>query len=214
MFGIAGYWTFLFSGILLNITPGADTMYILGRSIAQGKKAGVVSVLGISTGSLVHTCLAALGLSAVLRSSPLAFNLVKYAGAAYLGYLGARMLISKSTDPIAAATADTSKAKKLAKIYRQGFITNLLNPKVALFFLSFLPQFVSPDNQYGALPFFILGLSFVCTGTFWCLGIALFASKASAALRQNGKISLILNKATCIVFIALALNLLRARAGP
>lgn len=209
MFGIINYWVFLVSGILLNLAPGPDTLYILGRSISQGRKAGVVSALGISTGAFLHTTLAALGLSIVLAQSALAFNTIKYAGVAYLIFLGIRTLVTKSG---AIAVRETA-AEEPRKIYWQGVFTNLFNPKVALFFLAFLPQFVDPANAYGPLPFILLGLTFITTGTIWCLIVAGSASFATRQLRKNQKVSVILNKLTGILFIGLGLNLIRAKAN-
>ena len=209
MFGIENYGAFIVSGIILNITPGADTMYILGKSVSQGRKAGVLSVLGISSGSIAHTMLAALGLSVILQRSLIAFSLVKYLGVAYLVFLGCKTLVSKPTGNL----AGSPKKESYFSVYRQGLLTNILNPKVALFFLAFLPQFISADNSYGALPFIILGLTFVCTGTIWCLGLALFSSFASRKLRDSEKLSNAMNKVAGITFIGLGLNLLRTKAA-
>lgn len=133
----------------MNITPGTDTMYIVSRSVSQGRKAGIYSVLGIATGSLVHTFLAAFGLSVILTTSVVLFTAIKIIGAAYLIYLGVRMLLQKSSDLILKDTENMS----LKKIYTQGLLTNVTNPKVALFFISFLLQFVSENNTYGPLLF-------------------------------------------------------------
>ncbi len=207
MFGIQDYGIFLISGILLNLTPGADTLYILGRSITQGRKAGILSLLGIINGALIHTMLVAFGLSVILVRSELAFNGIKYLGAAYLSYLGIRCFVLKSS------VIDVQQVKKESntKIYLQGMFTNLLNPKVALFYLAFLPQFITIDNHYGALPFLILGLTFITTGTIWCLFLAIFSSFISEKLRQNQKISKMMNKMTGALFIGLGLNLLRQK---
>ena len=179
-------------------------MYILGRSISQGTKAGVLSVLGIINGALVHTILVAFGLSVIISQSEMAFTIIKCAGAIYLGYIGIKTLISKST-PIEPSESKKSTGRK---IYLQGFLTNLLNPKVALFYLAFLPQFISKNNHYGALPFLILGFTFITTGTIWCLTLAIFSSKISAQLRKNRTVSNILNKATGLLFLGLGVNLL------
>ena len=208
MIGIENYGLFIISGIMLNLTPGADTMYILGRSVSQGRKAGVLSVLGISTGSVFHTLLASLGLSAVLAQSATAFNSIKYIGAAYLIYLGIKSLLSAPDH----FSANEGKEDKLAKVYLQGIMTNILNPKVALFFLAFLPQFVNPANSYGPLPFLALGITFVSTGTIWCLLVVFFSSLATARLRKSPIISKAMNRLTGILFIGLGLGLLRARA--
>ena len=205
MFGITHFTAFLIAGILLNITPGSDTMYILGRSIAQGKKAGIASVLGISTGSLVHTLCAGLGLSVIIAQSPFAFNVIKYLGAIYLFYLGIKMLLNKSSNEFNIDTTDTKIDVK--KIYYSGILTNVLNPKVALFFLAFLPQFV--DNQHigDPIPFLLLGLTFVFTGTIWCLILALFSSLLAEKIKKNYTIKTWIDRITGIVFIAIGLKL-------
>ena len=205
MFGIINFGAFLIAGIILNLTPGVDTMYILGRSISQGKKAGFLSALGIASGALVHCVFAALGLSLILAKSALAFEIVKYAGAAYLIFLGIKMLISKSDGKF--ELKNESKKTNYKKIYFSGIFTNILNPKVALFFLAFLPQFIDPNYTKGSLPFLILGLTFVFTGTIWCLTLALFASKLSEKIRENYKIKKWLDKITGGIFIALGIKL-------
>jgi threonine/homoserine/homoserine lactone efflux protein len=150
MTGIIHFETFLIAGILLNLTPGNDTIFILSRSIAQGKKAGIMSVLGIATGSLVHTTLAALGLSVIIAKSIVAFNIIKYAGAAYLIYIGYKMLTDRSQ--LNTETNMAGKITDLKRIYRDAVITNVLNPKVALFFIAFLPQFIDPAFKNTILP--------------------------------------------------------------
>ena len=206
MWGIENYIGFLFAGILLNITPGADTMYILARSVAQGKKAGVVSVLGISTGLIVHIACAAGGLSILLKTSTALFTLVKWGGAGYLVFLGCQML--RQTSTVLEHHPDTGgEPMLLRKIYRQGVVTNILNPKVALFFLSFLPQFVRPEAAHSAMPFLILGGTFLITGTAWCLFLAYAASLMTARLRQHSTAGRILHKLSGLVFITLGLQL-------
>ena len=213
MFGIENYWGFILTGILLNITPGSDTMYIITRSVSQGKKAGLYSVLGVVSGILVHTVLAALGLSIILAKSPLAFTIVKYIGASYLCYLGFKMLVSKSDSVIADSLPDDEKLtlpKSLdyKKIYKQGMLTNTFNPKVALFFIAFFPQFIDPSYAHSTLSFLILGLTFALTGLVWCLCLALLASRFSQKLRENPAIESMLNKFSGVVFIGLGIKLL------
>ena len=138
MTGIIHFETFVLTGVLLNLTPGNDTIFILSKSIAQGRKAGIMSVLGIATGSLIHTTLAALGLSIIITKSVLLFTIIKYAGAAYLLYIGYKMITDRSRlDKVITAS---SQKKKLLKIYRDAVLTNVLNPKVAMFFIAFLPS--------------------------------------------------------------------------
>ncbi|MDJ1479144.1 LysE family translocator [Cytophagaceae bacterium YF14B1] len=204
MFGIINYWAFLLAGILLNITPGSDTMYILGRSISHGKQAGIVSALGIATGTLVHTIFAAIGLSVILAQSAMAFTIVKYAGAAYLIFLGVKALLSKS-----ATNSETATLPKvsLQRIYLSGILTNVLNPKVALFFLAFLPQFIDPTYSNSTLSFLLLGLTFITTGLTWCICLAVFSARLSGYFIQNPTIKSYMDKATAFVFILLGIKL-------
>ncbi len=205
MWGIEHYWIFILSSILLNITPGSDTIYILSRSIFQGKKAGIMSVYGIVSGSLVHTLLAGLGLSLILMQSALAFNIVKWIGAAYLIWLGVRSIMARHEDNPSMQAVESQSNRK---VYLQGMMTNVLNPKVALFYLAFIPQFVSPEQTYGAIPFILLGLTFSTTGILWCMLLVLFSSKMAQRL-QSSRISTYMNKITGSIFILLGLNLLR-----
>lgn len=211
MFGIDNYLGFILAAIVLNLTPGVDSLYIITRSISQGQKAGFYSVLGIITGILVHTLLAALGLSIILANSPLAFIIVKYIGAAYLCYLGVKMLTTASK-PLIADALDKDKVYAQSidhkQIYKQGVLTNTFNPKVALFFLAFFPQFIDPNYAYSALSFLILGLSFATTALLWCLCLALLASRFSQRLRDNPAIESMLNKISGVVFIGLGIKLL------
>ena len=203
MLGITNFTTFIIACILLNITPGSDTMYILGRSISQGRKAGILSVLGISAGCLTHTLLAAFGLSFIVAQSELAFNIIKYLGAAYLFYLGIRMIFTAATNSFQL----DEKPMDERKIFISGLITNVLNPKVALFFLAFLPQFVNAEVAGNPLPFLLLGLTFTTTGTLWCLCLAFFASMLSTRIRQNPSIKKWLDRVTGVLFIGLGIKL-------
>ena len=204
MFGIVHYTSFVLTGILLNITPGSDTIYILSRSISQGKKAGIVSALAISCGSVVHTLFAALGLSIIISQSAMAFNLVKYAGAAYLLFLGIKTLFSKSS---LSKINEVNTELNYQKIFISGMLTNILNPKVALFFLAFLPQFIDPHYAKHTLSFLILGFTFVFSGTIWCLILAIFSSKLASKLMAHASFKTYLDKITGFVFIALGLKL-------
>lgn len=207
MFGIHNYLLFVISGILLNLTPGTDTMYIISRSISQGKRAGVYSAAGIASGTVVHTLLAAFGLSYILAKSLILFTTVKVIGAAYLVYLGIKMIRSKSTDSPEPTALEHIKTRK---ILVQGMITNVTNPKVALFFLAFLPQFID-THFHSPIPFIFLGMTFITTGFIWCVAVAYFSSLATRKLRKNIKIGTWLNRITGGVFILLGINLFRAR---
>ncbi|WP_268847224.1 LysE family translocator [Flavobacterium aestivum] len=204
MTGIIHYETFILTGILLNITPGNDTIFILSRSMAQGKKAGFMSVLGIATGSLIHTILAAFGLSIIIAKSILVFSIIKYAGAAYLLYIGYQMLTDKKS--LNTDTSFSEKSINLKKIYRDGVITNVLNPKVALFFISFLPQFIDSSVSSTVLPFIKLGVTFTVTGTIWCLILANFASFIFSKLKHNKTLSNYINKTCGAVLIGLGIK--------
>jgi threonine/homoserine/homoserine lactone efflux protein len=181
VFGIHDFPLFVASGVLLNLAPGPDTAYILGRSIAHGRAAGIASALGIMVGSIVHTTAAALGLSAFLATSAWAFGAIKLLGGGYLVFLGIKLILERGEQlhlPSAFRRVDTGAA------FRQGILTNVLNPKVALFFLAFLPQFIDPASSAKIPAFLALGLTFVSTGTIWCLILAWFA----AARLANGLI--------------------------
>jgi threonine/homoserine/homoserine lactone efflux protein len=209
MFGTQNLALFLLTGILLNLTPGQDTLYIVGRSVAQGRRAGLLSALGIASGSVVHTLAAAFGLSAILATSASAFVTVKLIGAAYLVYLGIRMWIDKSPSKGNPAQFRTDSSWV---IYRDALLTNVLNPKVALFFLAFLPQFVDPVAGSKIAAFLFLGSLFITTGTIWCVILALTASAISLRLRPGSSAGAIIRRLTGTLFIALGVKLAAARA--
>jgi threonine/homoserine/homoserine lactone efflux protein len=209
MLGTHDVATFLLASFLLWITPGPDTMYILARSISQGMRAGVLSALGIGCGVLVHTAMAAFGLSALLSASATAFEVVKVTGAAYLVYLGIQAL----RKPGKVATPEVEAADP-GRIFRQGMLTNAFNPKVAIFFLAFLPQFVDPSAGRGPLPFLLLGGLFVSGGTLWCLLVAAGAARATRAIRRHAGVMTWLERLSGCVYIGLGLNLLRSRPQP
>lgn len=173
---------FVSAALVLLIIPGPAVLYIIGRSIEQGPLAGVVSVLGITTATLVHVAAATLGLSAILASSALAFSVVKYAGAAYLIWLGLRKIFSR-TDP---SGVDVSLPRvSRGRLFREGFIVNLLNPKTALFFLAFLPQFVEVDRGHVAMQIAFLGLLFATLGLISDGCYALAAGTAGGWLKRS-----------------------------
>jgi RhtB (resistance to homoserine/threonine) family protein len=210
LLGIHDFPLFVFSCVLLNITPGQDTIYIIGRSVSQGRRAGVMSVLGIMTGVLVHTLLAALGLSVILATSSLAFAIVKYAGAGYLIWIGIGFITNRDGGPHLPEAPEPSLDHR--KLFQQGVLTNLLNPKVALFFLSFLPQFVSPQTDPVFLPFLLLGLVFFTTGSIWCLFLVTAAAWLSARFRQRASSGNVIKKCTGALFIGLGIRLAFSQA--
>lgn len=206
MFGIHDLTLFIISGLLLNIMPGPDNLLIMTRSATQGWRAGSAAALGIGTGTMVHVLAAALGLSAVLSTSAAAFTVVKWVGAAYIVYMGIGMLRAKLRgEEVTEAPAVQPLAWR--KIYLQGLLTNVLNPKVALFFLAFVPQFIHTDSSNKPLAFIILGTVFNFNGMLYCHGLALFTAFASARLNIKPLVSLWLNRTMGGLFLALGVRL-------
>jgi threonine/homoserine/homoserine lactone efflux protein len=191
---------FILAGLALNITPGPDMLYIAARSGTEGRRAGIASALGVGAGTLVHIAALTLGLAALLGSVPLAYDAVRLAGAAYLIYLGIRALIRP---PTLSARVALERASLWA-IFRQGVITNVLNPKVALFFLAFVPQFVDPTRGPPAVQIVVLGLIFDVNGTLVNIGVAVGAgSVGSLFLGRRSRNARILGRATGVLLIGL-----------
>ena len=178
LLGIQHFGAFVLACIALALTPGLDTFYILARSGREGRAVGVVAVLGINTGCLVHTLAAVLGISAILMTSALAFAALKYLGAAYLVWVGLRMLLAKQSTRQPTVT----RGRGLGAAFRQGMLTNVLNPKVALFFLAFLPQFVSMQAPHPQLGLAVLGLSFIGVGMVWSMVLAMLGGQVHRLL--------------------------------
>lgn len=174
---------FIGAALVLLAIPGPAVLYIVGRSIGQGRNAGFVSALGIGVGTLVHTAAAAIGLSALLVSSATAFSVVKYLGAAYLVFLGIQRLRSKES--LAAASDAAAPRASLARVFGQGIIVNILNPKTALFFFAFIPQFIDPNRGHVAVQILSLGVLFACMGTTSDSVWAAFAGSVAGWLRAN-----------------------------
>lgn len=172
---------FAVAALVLLLIPGPGVLYIVARSIGQGRRAGLVSALGVGVGNFVQVIAATLGLSALLLSSALAFSVVKYAGAAYLVYLGVRTLLTRTEARTVAAPAPVS----LPRIFRQGVIVNTLNPKVSLFFIAFLPQFIAPERGAASVQIFALGSLFVLMGVCSDSMYALLAGAVGGALRGS-----------------------------
>ena len=181
MFDSSQLFLFLIASFALLITPGPAVLYIVARSMNQGKMAGVASVLGVETANFLHASAAALGLSAILLSSALAFNLVKYLGAAYLIYLGIRKILSNGEE----SKTDVGQRQSLSRIYTQGFVVNLFNPKTALFFFAFLPQFVNTSLTNVTLQMFLLGIMFVVMALVTDSAYALVSSSIASRLNTN-----------------------------
>jgi threonine/homoserine/homoserine lactone efflux protein len=194
---------FMAAALALNLTPGPDMLYVATRSASEGRAAGVVSALGIGAGTLVHIAAVALGLSALLDAVPVAYTSVRLAGAAYLVYLGVRALLS----PTNGEDRPPLEPASLWRIFRQGVVTNVLNPKVALFFLAFLPQFVDPGRGDAALQIVALGLLFDTSGTLVNLAVAVLTSGVAMRLRRAAGAGRWMKRVTGLVFIGLGLKL-------
>ena len=198
---------FLAAGLALNLTPGPDMLYVAARGASEGRAAGIVSALGIGVGTLVHVALVAAGLAALLTAVPIAYLALRLGGAAYLIYLGVRAIRGRGG---AHATVGRLTPAPLGVIFRQGVITNVLNPKVALFFLAFLPQFVDPSRGNAALQVVALGLLFDVSGTLVNLAVALASSRVAARLRradEPGGAGRVIQRVTGGLFIALGARL-------
>lgn len=214
MFGIVNFPFFVAAVFLLNVTPGPDTAYIVGRSVAQGRGAGLMSALGICTGCCVHSVACAFGLTALLAASATAFTVIKFAGAIYLIYLGVRLAFA-SPAKAQAAQGESSRdagqtARSLKQLYLQGFWTNVLNPKVVLFFVSFFPQFVSSDADHKALAFLTLGGVFVAMSVVWCLFLVWVASSVTRGLGGKPVVKKWLDRVVGSAFVGLGLKLATA----
>ena len=203
MLGIHDLWLFVLSGFLLNVTPGPDTAYIVGRSIQLSWRGGVAAALGICCGCLVHVFAAAIGLSALLAASSAAFTVVKLIGVIYLCWMGVRMMLNAGT---ASAAPDREGPARLRTVFWQGVLTNALNPKVALFFLAFLPQFVAVDSPHKAIAFAILGIIFNINGTMWNCAVAVAAAKVAYRTRPAGRAVAWVNRALGALFVYLGVR--------
>jgi threonine/homoserine/homoserine lactone efflux protein len=203
--GIHDLGLFIVAGWLLNISPGPDMLFIAGRAVAHGFRAGAAAAFGIAAGCLVHTAAAALGVAALLATSALAFDVVKLLGAAYLAYLGLKLLFGR-TSKVAAAQR-TASSTYAGDIFWQGFITNVLNPKVALFFLAFLPQFIDPEAESKVAALLALGLIFIVNSLPIIVGTAWLAARAGARFVRAGGVQQWFDRSLGVLFIALAARL-------
>lgn len=205
--GIHHYSLFIASGILLALAPGQDTMYIIGRSLSGGLRAGVASALGVNAGCVIHTLMAAAGLSVLLAASPAAFTVVKLCGAAYLTFLGGKLMFTKGATGGQPEVPATTARAAAWPAFGQGILTNVLNPKVALFFLAFLPQFISPASPSKTLAFLALGATFITTGTIWCLILAIGAARLRGFFVRNPSARSIVDRVTGGLFVLLGARL-------
>ena len=198
---------FMAAALALNLTPGPDMTYVAARSMSDGRRAGVVAAFGIGAGTLVHIAALALGLAALLAAVPIAYDVLRIAGALYLLAIGLQLLLR----PARVLSAATLQRARLGTIFAQAVLTNVLNPKVALFFLAFLPQFVDPAAGPAALQIVLLGLLFDFQGTLVNVAVAFLASGASARLRENRRAVSLLQRLSGAIFVTLGGTLLAAK---
>src|SRR5690554_2851820 len=203
--GIENFMAFGVTALLFIMTPGMDTILVLNRAISQGKTSGAFAALGVNAGVLTHTLFAALGLSILVAQSTYAFTTIKYAGAVYIIYMGVMQLIKKQEATVSKDAIQSMNTRK--KDFISGFMTNALNPKVALFFLIFFPQFISPTQIQNPVPFFILGLTYAVLGVIWYLCLTYFAGSFSKKFQTNPKSSLWINKVSGGIFILMGIGI-------
>ena len=201
--GIVNLPVFLLAALALCAAPGPDSAYILGRTLLQGRRAGVVSVLGIVTGAAMHVLAAGLGLSAFLAASAEAFGVVKLVGAAYLVWLGVKTFRERP----AGAQGASLPRRTDRQLFVQGVLTDVLNPKVAVFFLAFLPHFIAPDAPHKVASFLLLGGMVLAMGLVWDLGLALAASQLTRALRRRPSFGRWSNRAMGVLLAVLGVGL-------
>lgn len=195
--------------VLLVVIPGPNLLYIVGTGIGSGRRIAVASALGVEVGTLVHITASALGLSALLSATPVAFMVVRYLGVAYLVYLA---IVAFRSTPGVNHSAHHA-ALPFGRAFRRGVVVNVLNPKVSLFFLAFLPQFVEPDAPSKALAFLFLGAIFNINGTLWNLFVAWSAARISGGLRRSAAFTKWFNRCVGAVFIYLGISLALAEKG-
>jgi threonine/homoserine/homoserine lactone efflux protein len=205
--GIQHFGAFVLACIALALTPGLDTFYILARSGREGRAVGMAAVLGINAGCIVHTLAAVLGISAILMTSAQAFAALKYLGAAYLLWIGLRMLLSRQ----GTRAPTTTRGHGLGAAFRQGMLTNVLNPKVALFFLAFLPQFVSMRAPHPQLGLAVLGLSFIAVGFVWSMVLALLGGQVHRVLDARPRVGQWMDRVCGTVLLGFGIRLAMQR---
>ena len=200
---------FIGAGWLLNLTPGPDVLYIVTQGLKGGVRAGLVAALGIVSGCFVHVFAAAFGVGALLAASTTAFTALKWVGAGYLFWMGLKLLLSRGTSPamVSEVLPTVAKPVSLLRVYQRGFLTNVLNPKVALFFLAFVPQFIAPDAPNKVLVFLSLGLLFNINSLPINFGYAWLAAKASERLQTAERAMRWMDRVAGAMFIGFGLKL-------
>jgi threonine/homoserine/homoserine lactone efflux protein len=205
---LSTYALFCVGALALVVSPGPDFFYVATRGIAGGRGAGVVSALGIGAGILVHTALAASGLTLLLLTSSAAFNLVKWLGALYLVWIGVRMLLAREEMALS-----SESAPNLSQVFRQGLLTNIFNPKVALTFLAFLPPFVQPQRGQAELQIAVLGATLAALATLWFCGVGFFAGQIGVSAARHAAFSRVTRLLCGGALVILGVRLAFLRSG-
>lgn len=203
--GIENFTAFAFTALLLNMTPGMDTVFILNKTISQGKTSGAYAALGVNAGVIMHTLFAALGLSFLVAQSPHAFTAIKYLGAIYIIYLGIMQLLKKPEPAVDNSSIQNKTTQK--NNFVAGFMTNALNPKVALFFLAFFPQFIKSTHLQNPVPFMLLGLTYTVIGIVWYLCLAYFADTFTQKLKNNPNTNFWINRISGVIFVLMGIGI-------
>ncbi len=201
MFGIQNFVLFVTTVIFFTMTPGIDTIFVINKSISKGKRAAIYSTFGIILGLIVHTLSAAV----LITQSAMGLFIVQYLGVAYLFYLGTKALLSKESQM--KFTDETGQMESRWTSFRGGMVTNVLNPKVALFFLSFFPQFIQEEYLQSPIPFIILGIIYALLGLVWFIILGYFSSIFADKFKKNQKINMILNHFSGVVFILMGIKI-------
>lgn len=204
MTGIINLETFIVTAIIVVTTPGVDTIMVLTRSISKGKTAGLYSAFGVSLGLIFHTLAVAFGLSLIVAKSAIAFGIIKYLGAAYLFYIGLKALLIKSDQTEIKATE--IKIIGMRNMFLTAFLSDVLNPKIAIFFLAFLPQFIKITEINNPVPYLLLGLIMFIITFIWCSFLAVMGSKVATLFNRNKNAESWMNKTSGIIFILLGLK--------
>jgi len=199
---------FTFASILLTLMPGPDIIFVVTQSVTQGKKSGIMIALGLCTGLIFHISAAALGLSLLIYNSEIAFTILKYIGAAYLIYLGILALVDRNKNSF---DLDFKDKKEVKKLYSKGILMNILNPKVSLFFLAFMPQFIKTDQANISLQIIILGLIFIIQAILIFIAVSYLADKLASKLLKNMRASKVLNWIKSLIYLGIGIELILAR---
>lgn len=197
-------WGFISAAVLLTLMPGPDILFVITQSITRGRKAGIIFVAGLCTGLIVHVTAVSIGVSFLLMSSPVAFTVLKFTGAAYLFYLGIKAFLARRENPFILEKTTAIHGK----LYRKGILMNILNPKVILFFLAFFPQFVDYEAGHPVSRMLVLGLIFMMQAFLIFSMVAILAGRLAGRLMRDPKIALGMNITESLIYVAIGISIL------